>query len=437
MIIVLRTLYLPILGSDSLTYHAVKAGLWVQSGAQYNLNMPGGWSAYRLYSGGGEILSAWAMLPFHSDLLTGLADVVEWLSLGVVVFAIARHLGLRARAGWVAMAFGMAVPPVSRAVGACYVDIALAVAIVGAVLFGLRFLSQGRGTNLFLCLAALGVAVGIKVTAIAVAGLMVFVLAIRLIACRDRFRYATWGIAGMVAALVVAAPWYIFNFHEAGYPLSPFPAKIGPVVLGVASPEIQWFQDAPETKAFHPMAEIIAIAKLFWFALSGPRFGPECILLLVLFPLRFWQLLRARPLEGMLIGAAVLGILFSYFSTDFTVVRLGWTNSNGRFLIVIAELAAILALRTNRADRRQVALQWFLFAAAIFELSIRTAYGWSLPEIMVGLQVAFVLAMSFAAALFLKHLLGGERRWLNSAAVFVLVAVSLVVAELRSSSVAI
>ena len=50
----LRSLMLPTIGWDSITYHYVKAGMWVQSGGPITLDAPGGWSLYRSFLGGGE-----------------------------------------------------------------------------------------------------------------------------------------------------------------------------------------------------------------------------------------------------------------------------------------------------------------------------------------------------------------------------------------------
>ena len=64
-----RSLMLPTVGWDSITYHYVKAGMWVQSGGPITLDAPGGWSMYRAIFGGGEIFTAWSMLPFHLSLI--------------------------------------------------------------------------------------------------------------------------------------------------------------------------------------------------------------------------------------------------------------------------------------------------------------------------------------------------------------------------------
>lgn len=121
-----RGAILPPLSWDALTYHAVKAGMWAQSGQIRLMEAPGGWSHYRMFPGGGETLQALSMLPFHSDLLVCLVDFVEWLCLIPALFLLGRCVGLERKSSFIGGLFCLFLPCVVFSVGSCYVDLILA-----------------------------------------------------------------------------------------------------------------------------------------------------------------------------------------------------------------------------------------------------------------------------------------------------------------------
>ena len=110
IVLLARVMVLPLLGWDSLTYHGVKAGLWVQQGALAPYDAPGCWEYYRDCLPGGEIFTAWAMLPFHGDLAAGLPDFAHWLFLGLIFYALAQELGIAPRWALPAVCFLLAMP---------------------------------------------------------------------------------------------------------------------------------------------------------------------------------------------------------------------------------------------------------------------------------------------------------------------------------------
>ncbi|MET0390066.1 MAG: hypothetical protein ABW321_29110, partial [Polyangiales bacterium] len=94
-LLMLRALLVPPLGWDTLTYHGARAALWVQSGQFTFAPGPGTYGMFRLYVGGGELLEAWSMLPFHSDLLVNFGIGVQWIAVGLAVWSLARAIGVR------------------------------------------------------------------------------------------------------------------------------------------------------------------------------------------------------------------------------------------------------------------------------------------------------------------------------------------------------
>ncbi len=117
-----RALVLPPLGWDSITYHAPKAALWLQSGGSLPFDLPGGWAFYRYYPPGGEILAAWAMLPFHDDTFYLLVDVVFWLLWAPVLICLQRELEIRKEWHLGVCVYLMCVPAVYYFIPSGYVD---------------------------------------------------------------------------------------------------------------------------------------------------------------------------------------------------------------------------------------------------------------------------------------------------------------------------
>jgi hypothetical protein len=166
-LLTVRVLALPILGWDSLTYHGLKAGLWVQTKGWVDLNAPGGWEYYRSYFGGGEVFTAWAMLFLHSDFFAGIPDVFFWSLLGLTTACLAEEFGVSARTSLLlGMAFLCALD-VSRMVGSGYVDTCATSFLLGGLLFLVRFCRSQQPVDLYVASAAFGLASSVKVNLLA------------------------------------------------------------------------------------------------------------------------------------------------------------------------------------------------------------------------------------------------------------------------------
>ena len=138
IVVTARSIFLPVLGWDALTYHAFKAGLWVQAGGWTILDAPGGWEYYRTFFGGGELFSGWTLLFFPSGLLVSVPDVCFWLLLGLCLACLARHFGLSLlQAALVSMA-GISTVEFTRLLGSGYTDICANLFLLCGLLFVLN-----------------------------------------------------------------------------------------------------------------------------------------------------------------------------------------------------------------------------------------------------------------------------------------------------------
>lgn len=99
-----RGLVAPPLVTDALTYHLLRAGRWASTGGWAAERGPDVWGYYEFHPVAGDALWAWAMLPFSSDAVVGLASALTWLALGLSTYAAARALG----------GLGAPIPPADR-----------------------------------------------------------------------------------------------------------------------------------------------------------------------------------------------------------------------------------------------------------------------------------------------------------------------------------
>ena len=356
LLTVVRSLMLPTVGWDSITYHYVKAGMWVQSGGPITLEAPGGWSMYRSIFGGGEIFTAWAMLPFGNDLLAGAVDAIFWIANGLVLYALARELGIRVRHRAVLALYAMFLPAAWDAVGWGYVDLSNTALLLTGVLFATRYFRTGRTPLVWIALLALGLAAGIKLTSVPFLAGTGFVLALWMVAKGGEVRRPALAtlMGGGLVAFVLVSPWLVSNFLDSGSPLR-FPLTLFGIRLGADNPAFAWSQDR-QLAAYTFAAEWRALKLLFQLpTVNESHLSMLSVLPLSLAPIGFARLFRARAeLRAPLVLMALLGlsVLVAFYDRAFSFSRLEFTWVNGRFLMPIVFLSLPLAFTALPARGR-------------------------------------------------------------------------------------
>jgi hypothetical protein len=335
VLLTVRTLALPLLGWDTLTYHGVKAGMWVQTGGRSPLIAPGGWEGYLTFFGGGEAFTAWAMLFLHGDLLAGIPDLFFWALVGLATVCLAREFGMPARtATLLGLAF-MCTVDLSRLVGSGYVDTCGNAFFLGGILFLVRFARAKQHADFCLTFAALGLSSSVKFNMLA-AGVLMSLLALALLLRSGRPPLA-WLLGCLLAFAAPVAPWLLFNYMATGYPLGCIPLSIGPLHLGAAPPNLAWALGPSGRPSYTFVTEAKALCEalgLYGFTL--------CLIVLGLPGIA----LRVRQGRGKYVLAllAIASIMALYFAPSFTPVRLGWPRVNGRFLAPAVILMAVAGL---------------------------------------------------------------------------------------------
>ena len=355
--VAIRDCILPPLEWDALTYHAVKAGMWVQKGHVWLMDAPGGWNCFRSYQGGGEAIQAWAMLPFHSDFLVCFVDFVHWFFLLAALYALGGLIGLGRKLSLAGAIFCGYLPIVVFSVGRCDVDLPLALALLAAVMFVAKFFTTSHPQSLLLGFLSLGLAGGIKIMAYPAIVLTVAITALYLIVSRqlsvDILMWFCLSILGMVALM---APWHIYNYVMTGDPFYPFGVSVFGLSWGPKSSAMEWYQNFPLTVNSGLLGEIKAVSKLFYFPPYNriPNFGVFGLVPLVCFPVGMIKLISRRMWTGMLFLALIAGSSFFFYWPSFSVVRLEYAEWNSRLLLAplfLATIAVLFAVRSIENER--------------------------------------------------------------------------------------
>lgn len=434
LITCVRAAILPPLGWDTITYHGVKAAMWIQQGTNRLMSAPGGWSIYRSYFGGGELFSAWAMLPFHSDLLVGMVDVTFWILWGVVLYALGAEFGVRVKYRWVGILFLLSMPAVRLSIGSGYVEPSLNVALLAGVLFAARFLRSGDGRFVFLSLMALGVACGIKVPAIPFAAVVIACCLIKIPTTKNRASALRWLGPGLIVVLAPVSPWLVYNLQQTGYPFGSMAFKVAGITLGQPNAAMQWYISGGPS-SYNIVAELRALRS------ATTSLNPLIVIPLLVFPFQWYRFFRSSPVVAMLAAAACAAIVVPILAPGFSVPLLYWSKASGRFLLPAACIAMMVSLRwekgSEKSGRYYVALLTIL---TFMNIGFRSLYargsivsGWALFE-YVAVPVGILSLIALCSAL--KHVSRiNMPRILRTIAIAALVAISLAALDSYRSSV--
>jgi hypothetical protein len=388
----------PPLGWDALTTYAVKAALFVQRGGPLALDLPGGFGLTRYYPAGAEIFRAWGMLPFHGDLVAGFVDLWHWCLLGVVTYALAAELGVRAQYRLAGVLYLLALPATWRLVGAGGQELSANCALLGGVTAAMHFMRGGATRFLSFGVMLLALCCGIKLALLPAAGLCAAVLL-----CDAVFRwrqrlYAFRAFAiGMLLGALLLAPFMIENWRNTGYPLAYVAAKLFGWQLGVANPTMLWYQEHAELRGFSFAREWFALTEVFAPAWEpGLHISRVSLLPIALATVLFAFGMARQPRVTMLLAAVAAGTLAFYYQTGFKVVRLIW-GSTGRFLLPLVAVTTVTSLVwCRRSSLPSRAYQLVLCASAAVHVAFNFNCGFSRLEWYVLAILTALLLTSIA-----------------------------------------
>ncbi|MFC1743009.1 hypothetical protein ACFL35_03365 [Candidatus Riflebacteria bacterium] len=373
----IRTLLIPPLGWDNLTYHGVKAGLWVKDGKSIEFLSPGGWMGYKFRLGGGEVFSAWFMLFTRNDFFCGFVEWLQWLGIALVLYSLGWEMKIKARYRFAAIFYVLFLPALCFSIGSGYVEPGLNLLLLLGLFFGIRFINKKQGASLFFSLSSFFLASGIKVTALPLASFATFYLILLAFIYKIE-NPKRWLTFSLISVALCFSPWLLKNIILTGYPLPELPLKLGPITLGKGTDAVHWYKKRPEIKPYSFKEEFMALRKIFllpdtlWPQLSLFTFLPFYLFLLCL-P----RLLLERTAMGIFISTIFALVLLSFYHPGFSVVRLKWATTSGRFLLPLVCPVVLFSWLWFQYNRWPELYQVFLTMVTAGHLFFGALFGWA------------------------------------------------------------
>jgi hypothetical protein len=335
-----RALTLPPVSWDSLYYHLPMVVEWVQSGSLDSLYHPTG--AYQSYfPGTGELFSLWLLLPWRNDFLAGFVNLPFLALQGIAVYRIARELGSPPGAARLAPPLFLVTPCVFRYAATSYVDPVATALLLTAFAWLLAFRRTRAPRDLLLFSAALGLAIGVKYSALLMA-LPLAAMALWYLRAAPR-RLLTFAVAMPLPLL--GAYWYWRNLWLTGHPLYPSEIEILGWEIFEGAPKVVGDEVLPAGRSIlGSLADLLDSGDLWRALLGSPStftpdmgVGPKLLPLLLL---GGFAAVRWRR-EAALAGATAL--LWFLFFLALPYWQVWFLYLNVRFLAPALGLCAALA----------------------------------------------------------------------------------------------
>jgi len=209
----------------------------VQLGGLTPFAAPGGMDTYRAYPINSELLVAWAILPFYTDLAVNLINLPIMLLGGVALYELARELNAPPRlALWAPAVFCLA-PPLWSLITTQYADLLLASTLIAGLLFFVRHLRTRAPADLLFAAAGFGLAVGTRYSAFFMAMVCWLVVLASHPSKKPRgLRSLYWPGVALLLAMLLGGYQYVRNWIELGNPVYPMGISIGGMEVFRQSP---------------------------------------------------------------------------------------------------------------------------------------------------------------------------------------------------------
>lgn len=398
LIRIARGFIAPPMAWDTLTYHLLKAGRWVQSGHWVRDNAPDSWQFYEWFPPLGDVYWAWAMLGSHSDAWIALAGGLVWLSCAPGVYVMARLLGADINRAWLAMLVALSVPASLTFVTSAYVDnTPYALSMVGSAVF---IAGVGAKSTRLVATAtvAFSLAVGVKITFLPFLAVGVALLALLQFCARPRQAAVLWAIPAVIVCLF----WQVYLVFVGKTPFYPAPFS----VLG-----IQIEEGMPEFIAHHYW-DTTGVPYLWELGRSARKFHWEFkdniknhLNLTLAFPIvvilglaGFISKLRVDSwfiklgLTAIFMASASIFITFWAPSTMF--YRLAWAYNMARFFLCFYAMLAVLGVLSSE---RWIKVVYLLIVAINCIFAFPRGWPWlDVQATFIGLVLMTMTTASLA-----------------------------------------
>jgi hypothetical protein len=386
----LRHLAAPPVDWDSLLYHLPRAAEWVQHGELARLEAPGVFSYTNYYLPVGDVWSAWAMIPVHSDALLPVAWGAVWGASVLAIYSLARQFGAtRLRAYLAALAAGL-LPMLTAHAFTSYVDPLVAALVLTSFALYVYMVRAKRAAASVLAIIALATALVVKRTALpfAAPGLVLFFDLLR----RDhRERLWTYLGAGAAGCAAVTVPVFGYLWWQTGSPVYPDALAIDGVVLFEGNAEYEWIH------ANYPVGRLPKyLWRLVWEGYGvwyrHVNLGPYAPVLAILglgAMLRTMREHRVRP------------VVATYMAASAFAAYLVLTHIHNTGLHIARYMAAVPCLLIAfAATLEHRSIPWLLGLGIAIDLVYFLPDGWSRADLVaVGHLAAVGLPFALVAGL--------------------------------------
>jgi hypothetical protein len=405
---VARGVFAPSLAWDDLTYHLTRPARWLQAGGYTIEPAPNAWGYSEYFPPIGDIVWAWTMMPVGNDSLLVFANVLICVTIGVSLFAAARLTGASEPAAVLAAATLVMTPSIVHYVPSGYVDPLTVALFTLSVLFGGRALLERSGADAVLMAAALGLAAGVKVSNLAVAGPGAIVVAIAVL--RARLTPRARAIAALVCVSVasISAPFYWYAWRDMGSPTYPVPLDIGTTTVFPGNIWQQQIFSGPVSGRDDSLGFIFTqlfIPARVVFEQAGQFINPGPAVLLLAMPAvaGAYAWFRSRKHRVLLVYVVSAALLVTLSGLQPGAINLRSTilaASFGRFLGVPIAVVVLCAVTASSRWSSRV-----LILALAINCVLAVPLGWSAADgaalRALAIRVLPVLAIGGAAAVVL------------------------------------
>lgn len=318
-----RSLHVPPLAWDDLTYHLPRAVFWVKAGGLEVYDAPGAWEYYRWFPFLGDSLQTLGVLSTGSDVLLGPIGLFQWIGIVVAGFIVANEISDRASLALQSSLVGASLPAISAHIFTGYVD-NLVAGLTLASIAGVLLSRKAQQPRFWLSLAAISgvICVGLKPTGVPiVGGILCFGLY-----QAYRAHIWPWILLCMVLAFgVFLAPNMVLLWQETGSPFFPFKVFSFPY-----SAELARLNSVPPLR--NPYEYLLGLFSGGYHASHAHRnLGLAGLLLLPTLPLLAMKLAQKRDTFltciALLSVASLVGLVVKMNGTGWNGVRYvigGW-----------------------------------------------------------------------------------------------------------------
>jgi hypothetical protein len=226
-----------IINYDSLAYHLPAMAKWYQTGSFTMLEQFHGLQSTYPYNW--EALCTLFLMPFREDLMVSFPNVVAWGLFGLSIYGVAREIGVNRFDSLAGAALGLHTPIVLSNLNTMHIDLPFAAFFMAGFYYALRYHRTRSWLDWMLFSLSLGMLVGIKMSGLLYAVLLMAALMLMPMVSGRRSQFGAGKLSQVVlrcaitclSILFIGGFWYVRNYVERGNPLGVVRVQVAGIPL--------------------------------------------------------------------------------------------------------------------------------------------------------------------------------------------------------------